>query len=69
MTTKYYVAHSDHVETLENQVNEKLDQGWQLQGGISVCMVRAPKAGEAIRNPDIGDAHWYTYVQALTKEG
>lgn len=66
MATKYHLVQSDHVDTLEDQVNKKLAEGWQVQGGVSVCVVRVPKMMEG--NPDIGDAHWYTYLQAMVKE-
>jgi hypothetical protein len=63
---QYYIAQSDHVETLEEQVNERLKQGWELQGGVSVCVTNntlTPKI-----NPDIGDQLWYTYLQAMKKD-
>jgi hypothetical protein len=53
MATQYYIAQSDHVETLEEQVNERLKQGWELQGGVSACVTKnslTPKT-----NPNIGD--------------
>ena len=67
MAIKYYVVQSDHPETLDDQVNEKLAEGWSLQGGVSVCALRVPQMGATV-NPDIGDAHWYTYAQAMVKE-
>jgi hypothetical protein len=66
MATKYYVVRSDHPDTLDDLVNERLAQGWQLQGGISVCVIPVPEAGHI--NSDVGDAHWYTYVQAVVRE-
>jgi len=66
MATEYYIVQSDHVQTLDDQVNERLKQGWELQGGVSVCVVKAPldldSRGDS---PDF----WYTYLQAMVKRG
>ncbi len=64
--TEYYIAQSDHVDTLEEKVNEKLKDGWELQGGVSVCVIANEMTPKI--NPDVGNELWYTYVQAMKKE-
>ena len=66
MPTQYYIAQSDHVDTLEEQVNERLRQGWLLQGSVSVCVTKNEMTPKM--NPNIGDELWYTYLQAMKKE-
>ena len=55
---EYYVVQSDHLDTLDEQVNERLKQGWELQGGVSVCVIPSPTDPQNF---------WYTYVQAIVK--
>ncbi len=35
---KYEIVSADHIGLLEKKVQEKLDNGWELQGGV-VCIV------------------------------
>jgi Domain of unknown function (DUF1737) len=65
MATRYYVVQSNHVQDLDDEVNKKLAEGWQLQGGVSVCVVKTPSPAGG--NPSIGEEH-YTYVQAMVEE-
>jgi hypothetical protein len=56
---QYYLVRTDHPDKLDEQVNERLAQGWQLQGGVSMC---------AIPNPNEPDKLWWTYAQAMVRE-
>jgi hypothetical protein len=61
MKTEYYTVQSDHPETLDELVNGKLAQGRELQGGVSVRVVKAP-----VTSPGDED-FWYTYAQATVR--
>jgi hypothetical protein len=43
-TLEYFTVISDKPHILDDNVNEKLAQGWQLQGGVANCPVRAGRA-------------------------
>jgi len=58
---EYYTVISDTPHGLDDNVNEKLAQGWQLHGGVSVCAIITPFGDE--KNPDI----WFNYAQAMVK--
>ena len=60
-TLEYYTVISDKPHTLDDNVNEKLAQGWELQGGVSVCAIITPFGNE--KSPDI----WFTYAQAVVR--
>ena len=51
---KYKILENNHRSNLEDEVNNFLNSGWTLQGGISVS-----KRGDGF--------HGYVYVQAMTK--
>ena len=36
----YKILESSNLEDLEEQVNEKINQGWKLQGGVAVTEFR-----------------------------
>lgn len=56
---EYYVAIADSPRGLEDEVRRKLSgEGWELQGGVSVCAMPAPQRPENI---------WYTYAQAMVR--
>lgn len=59
--TEYYTVISDSPHGLDDNVNDKLAQGWELQGGVSVCAVITPFGDE--KNPDI----WFNYAQAVVR--
>jgi hypothetical protein len=60
-TLEYYCVISDKPHTLDDNVNEKLAQGWELQGGVSVCAIITPFGTE--KEPDI----WFNYAQAMVR--
>jgi len=52
----YYVVNEYLIENLINEVNKLLDQGWELQGGISCSLSESD------------DYHYTEYCQALIKK-
>ena len=54
----YAVVKENELGVLESKVNKKLNEGWLLQGGISMACVSTGYGGGSITH----------YVQALTKE-
>jgi hypothetical protein len=58
---EYHTVTSDSPDGLDASVNEKLAQGWQLQGGVSVSPI--VMQSEDNENPDI----WFTYAQAVVR--
>jgi hypothetical protein len=60
-TLEYFTVISDKPHTLDDNVNAKLAQGWQLQGGVSVSGVITPFGTE--KSPDI----WWMYAQAMVR--
>ena len=66
-TLKYYTVISDSADGLDDNVNEKLQQGWALQGGVSVCVIK-PFMGTPPEGRTGGEDLWYTYAQAMTIE-
>lgn len=59
---EYFVVTSDHPATLDEQVNDRLARGWELQGGVSVTTVRT--ATQHIEGP--GDREpWLMWAQAM----
>ncbi len=61
---EYYTAMSDSPEGLDDNVNQKLAEGWALQGGLCLTTVRAaaetpgPKQSEP----------WVVWAQAMVRE-
>jgi hypothetical protein len=62
MKIEYYTVQSDHPQTLDDLVNERLAQGWELQGGVSVCSIVNPYTAEEKEK-----TLWNTYVQAMVR--
>jgi hypothetical protein len=60
-TLEYYTVISDKPHTLDDNVNAKLAQGWQLQGGVSVGGIITPFGTK--ESPDI----WWMYAQAMVR--
>ena len=58
---EYFTVISDKPHTLDDNVNEKLAQGWELQGGVSVCATITPFGTE--KSPEI----WFMYAQAVVR--
>jgi Domain of unknown function (DUF1737) len=58
---EYYCVISDKPHTLDENVNRKLAEGWQLHGGVSVAGVVLRPNDE--KNPDI----WFNYAQAMIR--
>ena len=58
---EYNTVVSDSPQGLDAKVNEKLAEGWQLQGGVSVSPIVMQSQDE--ENPDI----WFTYAQAVVR--
>ncbi len=60
---EYFVTTSDMPAGLDENVNERLQEGWALQGGVSVVMVRQ----SSIPGPEHQD-FWATWAQAMVRE-
>lgn len=61
-TIEYFTVISNKPYTLDENVNAKLAQGWELQGGVSVCVTITPFGTE--KEPDI----WFHYAQAMIRK-
>lgn len=61
-TLEYYCVISDSPHGLDDNVNEKLAQGWSLHSGVSVCVYVDPYTVEE-KSKEI----MYTYAQAMVK--
>jgi hypothetical protein len=59
-TTIYKVVTAESIENLEKEVNELLDSGWELAGGVSVSVVTD------WRENDLAAAYsTYIYAQSM----
>jgi hypothetical protein len=61
---EYYTVISNTPVGLDESVTGKLAEGWQLQGGVAVCVVLNPY-------PEVTpseNAFLYTYAQAMIKQ-
>lgn len=61
---EYYAVQSDSAEGLGDNVNEKLSQGWNLQGGVSITTVLATpdKPGQQPQEA------WVMWAQAVVRD-
>ena len=55
---KYETATSGTLVGLDENVNKKVEQGWELQGGVAVCVELEPYAEDSSRKVMV-----YTGVQ------
>ena len=61
MKKRYKVVVASCVSALEEKVNQLLDEGWELQGGVSNS-----SHGYETTDSITGSCEDYTYCQALT---
>jgi len=63
MGLNYAIIEKDKASKLEQEVRSYIEDGWTLQGGISVSL-------DSVRSPSISGPTSYrnSYCQALTKE-
>lgn len=56
--TKYDIITGTRLDKFNEEINERLSQGWMLQGGVNVT---------AVVSPHDHDRVMYTYVQAMIR--
>ena len=58
---RYVILYANSPQELAFQINESLDRGWSLQGGVSVLK-------ETIRTSNAHEEVFFRYYQAMIKE-
>ncbi len=60
---QYYAVMSDTPHGLDDNVNKKLAEGWQLQGGVAICVALEPYTADTPNKKTL----LYTWAQAMVK--
>lgn len=65
---KYLAVEANTMDELNRKVNEKIEEGWDLQGGISICIYQITKKTQYISLVEYFNRRRYSQAMILDNQ-